>query len=226
MERADDGTGSMTCDTRRMRDDVMMTMATKLTGRTESGSGRPRATSRREIELVALDLFTRQGFESTTVEEIAEQAGVSKRTFFRYFNAKADVLWAEFDQEVDALRRLLAEAPADEPVTSCVRTAVLAANHYGVQDVDELRNRMQVITANPLAQAGASQHYDAWAGAVADFAATRLHLPNDDLLPRAIGFSALAVCRAAFDQWIKREDADLIAYLDEALSAWRSGFAA
>jgi AcrR family transcriptional regulator len=158
------------------------------------------------------------------VEDIAEQAGVSKRTFFRYFNSKADVLWAEFDQEVAALRRLLAEAATDEPVTARVRSAVLAANHYGVEDVGEMRNRMQVIGANPLAQAGASQHYDAWAGTVADFAAARPQLQSDDLLPRAIGFSALAVCRAAFDRWIKREDADLIAYLDEALWAWRSGF--
>src|SRR4051812_42568170 len=77
----------------------------------EPRSGRPRATSRRVLELIALDLFTEQGFDATTVEQISERAGVSRRTFFRYFDSKAAVLWSEFDHEVETLHRLLAEAP-------------------------------------------------------------------------------------------------------------------
>ncbi|HEX7161049.1 MAG TPA: TetR family transcriptional regulator, partial [Trebonia sp.] len=47
--------------------------------------GRPRSTSRRELRLIALRLFASRGFDNTTIEQIAAEAGVSERTFFRYF---------------------------------------------------------------------------------------------------------------------------------------------
>src|SRR5215475_13956472 len=59
--------------------------------------GRPPGTSRRKLELIALRLFTEQGFDETPIEQIAAEAGVSRRTFFRYFSSKSSVLWGEFD---------------------------------------------------------------------------------------------------------------------------------
>jgi mycofactocin system transcriptional regulator len=193
-------------------------------GAEEARSGRPRATSRRTLERIALELFTEQGFEATTVEQISERAGVSRRTFFRYFDNKAAVLWAEFDHEVETLHRLLSEVPTDQPMSEAIRQAVLRANHYGVDDAAELHARMHVLSTVPSLGASATMHYDRWAGALARFAATRLGQQPDDLIPQAIGFSALGVCRAAFDQWVKRRDGDLIEYLDVALTAWMSGF--
>src|ERR1700710_1824090 len=87
----------------------------------DARSGRPRLTSRRAIELVALRLFDEHGFEATTVEQISEAAGVSRRTFFRYFDSKADVLWAEFDTEVQSLHALLAAAPPEQSVGAAIR---------------------------------------------------------------------------------------------------------
>src|ERR1700712_2455731 len=92
--------------------------------------GRPPGTSARELELVALRLFAEKGFDDTTVDEIAAGAGVSRRTFFRYFDTKANVLWSEFDSEVDVIRGLLADTSADLPVMQAVRQAVLETNHY------------------------------------------------------------------------------------------------
>lgn len=190
----------------------------------EPRSGRPRATSRQALEQIALRLFEEHGFEATTVEQIADAAGVSRRTFFRYFDNKAAVLWSEFDQEVATLHRLLAGMPEDLTIGEAIRRAVLEANHYGVDDVGGLRSRMHVIATVPAIQASATVHYDGWAGALATFAARRLGQQPDDLIPRAIGYSALGVCRAAFDQWTKQADTDLIHYLDEALTAWKHGF--
>ncbi len=188
--------------------------------------GRPPATSAREIELVALALFRERGFDDTTVDQIAAAAGVSRRTFFRYFDTKADVLWHEFDNEVRALRAAFAEVPPDVEMMEAIRRVVVGVNHYQAGDVAELHLRIELISTVPALQASAAPHYDAWERAVSDFAATRLGDEPDGLIPLAVGRCTLAAGRAAFDRWVRRGDADLTAYLDEALSALGRGFRA
>lgn len=187
--------------------------------------GRPPGTTARELELIALRLFAERGFEQTTVDQIAAAAGVSRRTFFRYYTAKSDVLWHEFDREVDTIRQLLAETADDLPVMDAVRRAVLAANHYRAEDVPELRVRMSLIGTVPELTASATVHYDAWERAVSDFVARRTGHPAGSLYPLAVGRSVLAACRAAYDRWAARADADLTVYLDAALRALAAGFA-
>jgi mycofactocin system transcriptional regulator len=188
--------------------------------------GRPPGTSRRELELIALRLFTDQGFEDTTIDQISAEAGVSKRTFFRYFSSKASVLWSEFDTEVDSIRAALAGVPAEVPMMDAIRQAVVAANHYRAEDVPELRMRMNLIGSVPALQSSAAVHYDAWERAISEFAATRIGQPADSLYPLAVGRATLAACRAAYDRWSARADADLTVYLDAALAALSAGFAA
>lgn len=187
--------------------------------------GRPPGTSARELELVALQLFTEQGFEQTTVDEIAGGAGVSRRTFFRYFDSKAEVLWSAFDAEVATIRTLLALVGTDQSVMDAVREVVVAANHYRAQDVPELRTRMNLISSVPALAASATTHYDAWERAISEFVARRIGQPADSLYPLAVGRATLATCRAAYEQWAGRADADLTVYLDEALRALAGGFA-
>jgi mycofactocin system transcriptional regulator len=187
--------------------------------------GRPPGTSRRQLELIALRLFTEQGFDETTIEQIAAEAGVSRRTFFRYFDSKASALWGEFDAEVAAIRAALAAVPPGLPMTDAIRQAVVAANHYRAADIPELRARMSLIISVPALQSSAAVRYDAWERAISDFAATRMGQPADSLYPLAVGRATLAVCRAAYDRWCVRGDADLTVYLDAAIAALAGGFA-
>jgi len=186
--------------------------------------GRPPGTSRRELELIALRLFTEQGFEATTIEQIAAEAGVSKRTFFRYFSSKSNVLWSQFDSEVEAIRAALAEVPDSTPMMEAIRRVVVTANHYGPQDVPELRMRMNLVGSVPALQSSAALHYDAWERAISGFAAARLGQPADSLYPLAVGRATLAACRAAYDRWSARADDNLTFYLDAALRALAAGF--
>ena len=186
--------------------------------------GRPPGTSRRELELIALRLFTEQGFDNTTIDQISTEAGVNKRTFFRYFGSKASVLWSEFDTEVGTIREALADVPAEVPMMEAIRRAVVAANHYQAQDVAELRMRMNLIGSVPALQSSAAIHYDAWERAISDFAAVRIGQPADSLYPLAVGRATLAACRAAYDRWSTRADADLTFYLDAAIAALTAGF--
>ncbi len=187
--------------------------------------GRPPGTSRRELEVIALRLFAAKGFEETTVDQIAAEAGVSRRAFFRYFDSKPDVLWGAFDTEVATIRALLDECPAGLPVMEAVRQAVLAANHYRAADAPELRARMALIGSVPALMASAAVHYDAWERAISEFVARRTGQPADSLYPLAVGRATLAACRAGYDRWVTRADADLTVYLDAALRALAAGFA-
>ena len=172
--------------------------------RNSTKRGRPRGTSARTLEVIALRLFTEQGFEETTVEQIASAAGVSRRTFFRYFDSKTDVLWQNFDNEVGELRRVLASVPNRTPVMQAIREAVVTVNRYAAEDASELRARMSLISGTPALAASTTAHYDAWEQAVIDFAAhtsqrqfngvaARCHRPRDPRrLPgrvRALGAS-------------------------------------
>ena len=186
--------------------------------------GRPRGTSARELELISLRLFSELGFEDTTVERIAAEAGVSRRTFFRYFDSKANVLWSEFDAEVGTIRDALAQVPPDVPMLDAIREAVVTANHYQAEDVPELRMRMNLLSSVPALEDSAEVHYDAWEREISDFAAGRIGQPAGSLFPRAVGRATLAVCRAAYEDWSARADADLTVYLDAALVGLSAGF--
>jgi TetR/AcrR family transcriptional regulator, regulator of mycofactocin system len=196
-----------------------------VAGRDGARRGRPPSTSRRELQGIALRLFHAHGFENTTIEQIAAEAGVSERTFFRYFTTKASVLWAEFESEVVVIRGALADVPDSVPMMDAIRTAVVAANHYRAQDVPEMRSRMALIATEPALSFGAAEHYAHWEQAISDFAARRLGQPADSLYPLAVGRTVLAACRAAYDRWSDRADSDLPTYLDAALTALAAGFA-
>lgn len=68
--------------------------------RESRGRGRPRATSQEVLEEAAIELFLEQGYEGTTVDDIAKRAGISRSAFFAYFPSKADVLWLEIDHAI------------------------------------------------------------------------------------------------------------------------------
>jgi mycofactocin system transcriptional regulator len=186
--------------------------------------GRPRATSSRELQLIALRLFTERGFENTTIEQIATEAGVSERTFFRYFASKASVLWAEFEAEVDTIRAALSSVPDDVPMMDAIRHAVVSANHYHAEDVPQMRMRMNLFATVPALSASAAEHYEAWERAISEFAAARMCQPAESLYPLAVGRATLAACRAAYDRWSIKANADLTVYLDAALAALAVGF--
>lgn len=82
--------------------------------------GRPRSSSRETLEEAATELFLEQGYEGTTVGQIARRAGVSRASFFNYFPSKADVVWVAVDDALDALGVALAGAETAEDVFAAV----------------------------------------------------------------------------------------------------------
>ena len=76
---------------------------------------RKKDATRAAIEDAAWALFTEQGFDVTTVHQIADRANVAPRTFFRYFPTKEAVLYPELDELLVEMRRAFHERPTDEP---------------------------------------------------------------------------------------------------------------
>lgn len=65
-----------------------------------SRAGRPRVSSRETLAEAACELFLEQGYDATSVVDIAQRAGVSRSSFFNYFSSKSDVLWSGLDARI------------------------------------------------------------------------------------------------------------------------------
>lgn len=183
----------------------------------DSVRGRRQATSAEKIAVAALRLFDERGYDHVTIDDIAAEVGVSRRTYFRYFASKAAVIWHDFDQEVTALEVQLGTYGAEVPLHDAIRSAVVAVNRAHNDDIPNLAVRMRLITRTPALAASATVHYDAWEQVIIQFAASRLGVPNDALEALTIGRTTLAAARAAYEVWLREGTQLLTGYLDRAL---------
>jgi len=179
--------------------------------------GRPAITSAHQLAEAAQRLFLAKGFEQTSVDDIASAVGVSRRTFFRYFATKADVLWVESAAEFARLREHLAAAPTSEPYPGVVISAVLAALQFPPDQREWALHRAQLIFTVPAVQALASTRFTEWRGIAAEFTATRYGQPGDGLFPLAVGHAVLAGALTAHEYWIAHPEDDLFEALEQAL---------
>jgi AcrR family transcriptional regulator len=135
---------------------------------------------RTAIQREALRLFTEHGFEQTTVEQIADAAGISPATFYRYFTSKEDsVVTDEYDP---IIIQLLMERPADEPLIDSIRammTGVLVT--YFDRDRELLVKRHELRRKTPSLQAAFSEEQERTTELLAALIARHLRRPVDDL---------------------------------------------
>ncbi|MCR2809385.1 MULTISPECIES: TetR family transcriptional regulator [unclassified Microbacterium] len=95
----------------------------------DSRTGRPRASSRETLAEAACELFLEQGYDATSIADIAQRAGVSRSSFFNYFASKGDILWSGLDERVAQLQvRLAEDQTADAAADARAATAAIAAD--------------------------------------------------------------------------------------------------
>ena len=187
--------------------------------------GRQPSTTQAELSHVALQLFLENGFEATTIDDIAARAGIGRRTVFRYFPSKNDLPWGDFDRLLEGLRAYLDSLPASMPLVEALRLGVIEFNRFPVEEVPFHRQRMDLLLNVPTLVAHSTLRYASWRAVVAEFAASRLGTPAGDLRPQAIAWAYLAVSLSAYEQWLRHDDADLSALLGEAIDSLASTFA-
>ncbi len=191
---------------------------------TVARAGRPPRTSASRLEEIALDLFTRNGFAETTIDDVAEAAGIARRTFFGYFASKNDLVWGDFDGHLAAFRAQLA-GHEGTPMMDALRLSVLSFNEFPVSEEERHRRRMRLILTVPALQAHSTLRYAAWRGVVSDFVAQRTGEPPATFLPRLLGHLALATSVAAYEHWLVAPGADLATLIDRAFRELPDGFA-
>lgn len=170
--------------------------------------GRRPSTTHATIVGVALDLFARNGYEATSVDQIAEAADISRRTLFRYFPGKAAIAWGEFDVQIDGMRRRLADIPADTPLREALADALVAFNTFPDSETEVHRRRMRLLLSVDELRAHSTLMYADWSSAVAEFVAARSGESEEGLLPAAVAHAALGIALSAYRLWVAEPDAD------------------
>jgi AcrR family transcriptional regulator len=110
--------------------------------------GRWEPDARGRLAKAAMALYAEQGFEQTTVAEIAARAGLTERTFFRHFADKREVLFYGMDMLRDLLARAVADAPASATAMDAVGAAFEAASSMFQENPERVRLRDAIVSAN------------------------------------------------------------------------------
>jgi TetR/AcrR family transcriptional regulator, regulator of mycofactocin system len=189
----------------------------------QSRVGRRRSTTPHQITDVAIELFTARGFAEVSVDDVAQAAGISRRTLFRYYASKNAIPWGEFDAHLAHLRDLLDNVDPGVPLGEALRTALLAFNTFDESETVRHRQRMRVILQTAELQAYSMTMYAGWREVIAAFVARRSGAKTTDLLPQTVAWTMLGVALSAYDHWLSDESVPLPVALGNAFDVVGAG---
>jgi TetR/AcrR family transcriptional regulator, regulator of mycofactocin system len=160
---------------------------------------RKKRATRAQLEEAAHGLFSQQGYDATTVDEISEAARVSPRTFFRYFATKEDVVFGAGDENADQLRSAMQQAPGDDK--RAVVDALLAFSTFLDTRRDAILSTRQLMADNPSLQGRGRLVEDGWAAVMADMLAERGGASRPTFEQTVLAGCAVGVLSAAVHEW-------------------------
>jgi AcrR family transcriptional regulator len=186
---------------RRAGDDLCHHERTVTIDQVPTRRERKKLETRQALEQAALRLFAEQGYEQTTVEDIAEAADVAVRTFFRYFSSKQDVLFG--DVVTDRVKRLRSELAARPPAESPIESLLVVMDLLDFDDPEEEQQilaRMDLMRQQPSFVSRYLEIIDDMRSAVVEFVAARTGLdPRRHLYPMLLA----GACAASWDSSLK-----------------------
>lgn len=191
---------------------------------------RRKRQTRRALQGAAVRLFAERGYEATTIEDITDAVDVGRRTFFRYFATKEDVLLPHNPDVLVRLREALAARPRNEPIEISLRAAIEAI--FGAEEhVPEEKRRLillraELMATTPSLVARSLELQAAWEAVIAGAIAERRGVDAaTDVRSRLLAASVVAALRVALDVWVARGcTVDVASLVGEGLDALGSGF--
>jgi AcrR family transcriptional regulator len=154
------------------------------------------------IEDAALALFDEQGYDATTVEQIAERAEVSTTTFFRYFPSKADVVLSDYSKHLPVLRQAIVERPPAESPLAAVRGA-LQTGWVEAIDAQRTARKARTVATSPMLRGLSYERGLGWLATFKEAIAQRRGLDAPDERCAVAAMAILGVLGAAVDGWIE-----------------------
>ncbi|MGD0408355.1 MAG: TetR family transcriptional regulator [Candidatus Limnocylindrales bacterium] len=183
---------------------------------------RKKARTRASIQEHALRLFREQGYEATTVEQIAEAAEVSPSTFFRYFPTKEDVVaYDALDPAVMASWR--SQPPEMAPIPAIRRAMIEVFGSLTPDQVAEMMDRGRLLFSVPELRQAAINEMIRSGQMVADEMAVRLGRPPDDFELRVFAGAVMGGLLAALIPMLESGSVDMMTQLDRAFAFLEKG---
>lgn len=166
---------------------------------------RKRAETHARIQSEGMRLFLEKGFEATTLDEIADAAGVSRRSLFHYFGSKEEIVFSTKADFPDLVVGAINRRPADEPLLDMVENAMIdLAVRF---ETPQAKAFGRLIQATPALSAGDQAKYEKVERVLAKALAERKGLPADDVACRVTASTAIGIMKLATEAWLSGEDA-------------------
>lgn len=178
-----------------------------------------RENLRAEIAEVAFKVFAERGFDQVTATEVAEAAGISRASFFRYFESKEDAVFVALDERGADVADALRERPDGESAWTALRHVLDIAVRTYQRSPDEALARLRLIRCTPALRSAQLDRLEQWKEAMGAALAERLGVRHDDIKVEALVAAALGAFDAAMTRWSESEGA-LVPYelIDEAFA--------
>jgi AcrR family transcriptional regulator len=187
---------------------------------------RKKARTRAAIRAHALRLFREQGYDATTVDQIADAADVSPSTFFRYFPTKEDVVLQD-DFDVLAIDAFEAQPASLPPVAAFRAAAQQTFAALGEEELARLRETAELTLTVPELRARAMDEFARTIGVIAEAVARRSARDPDDFGVRILAGAIVGVIMAATMPWhdwaTEEPGSDMLARIDAALCQLEAG---
>jgi AcrR family transcriptional regulator len=170
--------------------------------------------ARERLEDAALDLFVENGFEETTVAQIADRAGMNRATFFRHFADKREVLFGGEDVLAGLFTGAIRAAAAEATLAECLRAALAATEAVMTTQLRAAASRRKSIVAanSELQERGLLKH-----ARVAESINAALRERGTDELTARLGAELVMLAfHVAFERWMKANDDEPFAPFAEA----------
>ena len=163
---------------------------------------RKKRERRRCIEDAAVALFEENGFDGTTVEQIAIAADIAPRTFFSYFATKEDVVLADYSARLERIVAELGERPESEPPWEALQASFVEVALDYEAARDDLVRRFIIMAGNSTVFARSLQLQAGWEDALAEVLNQRANQEVEDLESRLLASAALACMRSSLRHWL------------------------
>lgn len=184
------------------------------------------AQTRAEIVDAALDLFTNQGFDETSMEQVAEAAGVSRRTVYRYFPTKDDLVFESPRKWLDVLNQTLDTRRPDEPTRDVLQRALRDVARFIESDRDTVLAGFSILVSSPSLMARHGRSDAEWSARYLELIAPDVaELPDGALLATTVAMALVAATNALIAVWAAEQPNSNLAdmtdtMLDQIDSLW------